>query len=300
MNPHNIDFSLSSVRNCYPYPSLTECKLSNALYCEFIVGFLLCLPIFFLLAKLVRNFISSRQNIGNGLIQFLSVSTLSYVNLVLNVLFPIDCAKTGFYYQFFPMMMNTISYIILAEEAAITLKLVNSKYSSFLKYALSTIKYICIAFATFIAFFSAFFKKSGKNKQLFIQYVPSIYLYTNLLIQLLVIGVLIVAYIYTPAIKGMLGKKTTITVYVLMFAIAFFIFIFFICKCEEVSMIIRLVAISKGINFALYTQVVIDFITDYLPRIIQAIAMWVLFYGNLDNNEDTIRIDDIISGSLVK
>ena len=307
-----LNFGSQDILYCFPNPSITECKHSNAVYCKIIIGSILSLPIFFFLAKLVRILVKTRDPSNNRMIHFLVISITSYVcTLLFNVL-PYDCStkSAANYFSFLPISLNTISYIILAEEAAFTLRIVSQRYSNILKYALLVVKYICTAFILFIVFCLMFFtKEKAEDKQkiiVFIENLPQFYRAANIAVQVVALEILIATYIFTPILSSLIRKKTYQVLNFLTMMLAVYMFIDLIINIMYSSTPFVLIAISKGINAALYAHAGIDFVDFFIPRIIQTAIMWILFNSNLDNLEDSDekreaeKLDQIVLNSLMK
>ena len=301
MNPYNLDFNSDSIKPCLIDLSLTECKLSNVLRNEFIAGIIFCLPIFYFLVKLIRSFIMVHERSGIMLIQFLLFSMLFYTFSILRILFPkFDYSYVYYFYQLFSFLMNSISYVTLGELALITLRITGSKYSKILGYGISIFKYICFAFVAlivFINFIAIYISTSVAN---FSVYFQVILILLNYLVEVLVLTILIETYIFNSAVRKLIGKKIIVVLYFLIFVIVFFKFMVVLYNYEDIEKIIYLLAINKGLNFAMIVRAILHFIVYYMPRITQTIAMWVLYYGSLENEEDTPQIDDIISEALIK
>ena len=114
-----------------------------------------------------------------------------------------------------------------------------------------------------------------------------------------VLIIFIETFVFSSTIRKLIGKKTTFVIYIFTFVFAFFIALRIIYTIEDFEMMMNMLTINKGVNLTMNVIFVFDFIMEYIPRIIQAIAMWVLYYGNIDTDETVMQIDDVINETLI-
>ena len=120
----------------------------------------------------------------------------------------------------------------------------------------------------------------------------------SLVIEIFVLEILIITYVFTSSIINLLGKNITIVVRILTFTLAVFSLIgvvFLIPSTTALSLLV----IDKGINAGIYAQLANDFTVCFFPIHIQAAEMWILFNGNLDSTEEIPQIESITTESLI-
>ena len=130
-------------------------------------------------------------------------------------------------------------------------------------------------------------------------YITPILFKLDFIILLVVLVILIEAYIFSQSIQSLLGKNIIIIVRIITFTLAFYIFIDVIYTETDTYLFVSLLAIKDRMSIASYVNSIINFVHNNIPRIALTVAMWVLFYGNLDKRDDESQIDEIMSNSLV-
>ena len=85
---YNNKMDDTGAKECFPFPSVLECKASALPMISIFVAFILQIPIFFFTAKSFQIFLTTKNVLYKRIIFFFMLYAYSYAVLIINMLLP--------------------------------------------------------------------------------------------------------------------------------------------------------------------------------------------------------------------
>lgn len=295
-------------------PESTE---SILLGLDFASGIVSCLPLCYLAAKVTREYSFTKEKNMKNYILFLYTSILFLCDMILNAIFPDQITEetnVAYFYQFFATTMRVIAFVIISEEAVVSLHVITAKNVKIRQIALKIIRYVLFVIAIFIAFFTALATycsdfENGSEKEplknyVFVDLIKGKIEYTYYAVQLLAIFNLSITYVFTEGAKNLYSRTSLIILYILILSIALLLALDVMYRSLFTGQRIYIILNRIGYNNYLVISLFYSIIVMYIPRTFQGFAMYVLArgLGNAEEEEQNSideEIEKIINNQLI-
>ena len=294
--------------SCYFYGTISDCKgITVAPIVSFIIELLLCATILFIASDLVRLFIKKRDGIYKPLIEFYLILMIESAFNTFTFLFYFNDKdeQTMDIFQSYTDLLQSIAYIILAEQSTVVLCALNFTFSNFFKYFAKFLKNAIFIISTaFLIIVTTYIPSNHVDRYKQYEYITVINeaftLYIIPFSSMLAILILSFTYIFVPSSSSLYPKRTLILIKIMIFTISFLSVIRLGFAIFDKYFNKDILIAFRGIKAVLVVLLFINFSSYIIPAFIQTISMYTISQEKSKDNEvSTDKVDMIINEALL-